>query len=343
MLDLPGYRVSAFFWSKSGDWFLIDPGLEASAFLGGVPRSATPLHLIVGSDGGFVRTDRRRSTSVPIDVALVCCHGGPGEDGTLQATLDLAHIPHAGPSAAGAALGMDKFAFGSVVENAGLPMLPRRLLSGTSSGIDFSGPYIVKPRFGGSSIGIEVVSDLSTAQALLKGSVHLAAGAVIEPYMPELFDLQIALRSWPKLELSAIERPLRSSISDGSGEILGYHDKYVGGEGMLSAPRELPASVVPEMQQTIIECAKTVAELHGLRGVARLDYLSDGASVWVNEINTIPGSLSRHLWVAPPIAFGQLLSDLIAEAQSRPARAFETAGADGTILQGASSIAAKLA
>ena len=87
---------------------------------------------------------------------------GPGEDGTLQAALDMAGVPYTGPAAAGAALCMDKLGFGSVALAAGLPTLPRTLvLPGSEApaweGVD--GPYIVKPRFGGSSIGIEVIND----------------------------------------------------------------------------------------------------------------------------------------------------------------------------------------
>jgi D-alanine-D-alanine ligase len=338
--------VHALFWSKSGDWHEVDAGLEASDFLGGTPKGSTQLQLVLGRDGGFVAADRRlgRARPLGLDVVLVCCHGGPGEDGSLQAALDLAGIRHAGPSVAGAALGMDKLAFGAVVASAGLPTLPRRLLRPEMTDVGFSGPYIVKPRFGGSSIGIEVVEDLSTAVALLKSSVHLSNGAIVEPYRPELFDLQVAVRSWPELQLSAIERPIRQPGSAGrEGEILGYRDKYSGGEGMVTAPRELPARISPELEDQIRNAARQLAPLSDLRGVTRIDFLSDGSGLWVNELNTIPGSLARYLWINPPVGFGELLTDLLGEAESRPSRPLLSTGADGSILQSASSIAAKLA
>ena len=145
------------------------------------------------------------------EAALVCCHGGPGEDGTLQAALDLAGVTYSGPSVAGAALGMDKLAFGSVVAADGLPTLPRSLLAPGSEPPPFGGPYILKPRFGGSSIGIDVVQDFPTALARLDVNHHLQSGAVLEPYRPELSDLQVAVRRWPSLEISAVERPIRSA------------------------------------------------------------------------------------------------------------------------------------
>jgi D-alanine-D-alanine ligase len=332
--------VHALYWSKTGEWFEVDPALEAEAFVEGVPRGATPLQFIAGSGGGFTDPGGRlgRSKAVPLDVAIVCCHGGPGEDGSLQAALDLAGISYTGPTVAGAALGMDKLAFGAMVSSAGLPSLPRALLSAVGPA-PFDGPYILKPRFGGSSIGIEVVEDYTTAQARLGANQHFHDGAVVEPYRPDLWDLQLAVRSWPELQLSAVERPIR--ISD-SSEILDYRDKYVAGEGMAGAPRELPAAISDELASGLRDAARQVAELAGLRGVARIDFLSDGNEFVVNEINTIPGSLARYLWVSPDVPFANLLADLVSEAQRRPTHRYSAAGADGTVLRSAGSIAGKL-
>lgn len=334
--------VRALYWSRTGAFFEVDPGLEAEAFVGGVPRGAEPVRLRIGAEGGFVGEGRLgRERRIPVDLAVVCCHGGPGEDGTLQASLDMAGIRYTGPTLAGAALGMDKLAFSGVMAAAGLPVLPRMLLEPDLASVPFSGPCIVKPRFGGSSIGVEVVADLDTARARLGANPHLAAGAVVEPYRPELVDLQVATRTFPSSQLSAVERPLRTRGS--SAEFLGYTDKYVGGEGMASAPRELPAALEPEVEASLRRMADTVTRLCGVRGVARIDFLSDGTELVVNEINTIPGSLARYLWVSPPVSFVQLLDDLLAEAQAHPTHHYTAAGADGTVLRGASTIAAKLA
>ncbi|HVX20267.1 MAG TPA: hypothetical protein VHB02_02855 [Acidimicrobiales bacterium] len=343
-----GDAPRAIYWTKAGDWYEVDPALEATAFVDGVPRGATPLRLAVGTGGGFVADGGRfgRARTQPVDVAVVCCHGAPGEDGTLQAVLDLAGIRYTGPSLPGAAIGMDKLAFGAVMAGAGLPTLPRVALEPGTAALGFDGPYIVKPRFGGSSIGIDVVADLPTALARLGANQHLRAGAVVEPYRADWFDLQIGVRSWPALQLSAVERPLRTPRAGGAAgepEILGYADKYVGGEGMASAPRELPAQIDPDLERRLREAAARVAGLASLRGVARIDFLSDGTDLVVNEINTIPGSLARYLWIDPVVPFGTFLADLIAEARQRPTHAYSAAGADGTVLRGASSIAAKLA
>ena len=343
-----GRSVEAIYWTKTADFYAVEPGLEAAAFADGVPHGARELRLVAASDarqrgflesrGGVVRKDKRLEISAIVN----CCHGGPGEDGTLQAALDLAGVAYTGPTAAGAALGMDKLAFGAAVAAAGLPSLPKVLLDpeGPCPAPEWGGPYIVKPRFGGSSIGIEVVDDWQTATAYVSNSVHLRRGAVIESYRPTSFDLNLALRTWPDLQLSAIERPLRS---EGSTEILGYRDKYLGGEGMVSAPRELPAQIPEQLERSLRDAAVKVAGLASARGVARLDFLVDGEDWFVNEINTIPGSLAKFLWVEPaPVPFPTLLSDMLTEATRRPAFRYDSTGADGTALRSATSIASKL-
>ncbi len=337
--------VHALFWSKTGDWFEVDPGLEAEAFVEGVPRGARPLHFTASSKGGFAEAGRLgRSRPLTVDAALLCCHGGPGEDGTLQGALDLAGVPYAGPTVAGAALGMDKLAFAALMAASGLPTLPRVAALPDGEPPRFAGPYIVKPRFGGSSIGIDVVQDWATVLARLSANPHLRFGAVVEPYRPDLFDLQVAVRSWPKLELSAIERPLRAEGGGaGEGHILDYRDKYVAGEGMAGARRELPARIPDEVGTALRDAASAVATVCGVRGMARVDFLSDGEQVLVNEVNTIPGSLARYLWVEPAVPFAVLLADLVDEAVNRPTHAYSAAGADGSVLRSAGSIAGKLA
>ena len=117
----------------------------------GVPRGATKLQLVAAPDGGFSESGGRlgRARQLDIESAVVCCHGGPGEDENLQAALDLAGIAYTGPSVAGASVGMDKLSFGALMADAGLPTLPRLLLTADSAAPSFDGPYILKPRFGG--------------------------------------------------------------------------------------------------------------------------------------------------------------------------------------------------
>lgn len=333
----------ALYWSKAGDWYVVPSAGEGSDFLEGLPPNARKVRFIAEPSGGFV-TEKKglfgKSEPLSIDAAVVCCHGGPGEDGSLQGALDMAGIPYTGPNVAAAVLGMDKLVFTATVAAAGLPVLPRAPLTQNITEAGFDGPYIVKPRFGGSSIGVEVVDNLETATGLLRSSPYLRAGAVIEPYKPESYDLNVAVRMFPEVQLSAIEKPVRSTGK--SSEILGYADKYVGGEGMVSAPRELPADIPSTTAESIRKMAIVVAERCDVRGIARIDFLADGVDLYVNEINTIPGSLSKHLFINPAIPFRTLLDDMVREATERPSRYWTAAGADGTALRSAGSIAGKL-
>ncbi|HVA53613.1 MAG TPA: hypothetical protein VNF05_08900 [Acidimicrobiales bacterium] len=341
-LDRADRTTQGIYWSKSGSFFAVANDVEAESFLDGVPKGSSELSLRLGSDGGFFTRGGRvaRERRLDLDAVVLATHGGPGEDGTLQGALDLAGLNYTGPTVAGAALGMDKWSFGSLMAQAGLSTLPRALLERDTASLSFEGPYILKPRFGGSSIGIDVVADLSTARARLSSNPHLVNGCVVEPYRDDLTDLQVALRTYPTLDLSAIERPLRRSSG---AEILNYRDKYVGGEGMVSAPRELPARLTVERGEEIARYAGRVAELCLVRGVARIDFLANDTELYVNEINTIPGSLAKYLFVDPPLAFATLLGDLLREARERPAHRYSAAGADGLVLRTAGSIAAKLA
>ena len=342
-----GREPVALYWSPTGSWHEVDPGLEASAFAEGVPRGSSEVELVGRPGVGFVRADRRRRP-VPVDVIVNCCHGGPGEDGGLPAALDLAGVAYTGPGQASAAICMDKLAFSGAVAGAGLPALPLWLLTSDApengAVADLAGgPLIVKPRFGGSSIGIEIVEDLATARALAGTSPLLRDGAVVQRYLTDIIDLNISVRTWPELRLSAVERPVR-----GDSTIYTYAQKYLtGGGGMATAPRELPATLPQPIEAALRAAAAEVARLVMARSVMRIDFLWDGsddpAGLWVNEINPIPGSLSWYFWSNEGDSLIGLLDDLIAEALDGPTRRFVTQGADGTALRSVGSIAAKLA
>jgi D-alanine-D-alanine ligase len=326
--------VHAVYWSKTGDWFDVDAKLEAADFADGVPRRSRELSFVATPGQGLVL----KRKPLDIDVVLIACHGGPGEDGTLQGLLDLAGLRYTGAGQAASALGMDKLAFGAAMAAAGLPTLPRAIVSsGEEPAPDFTGPYIVKPRFGGSSIGIELAEDWPTVLALKRGSSFFDQGAVVEPFLVGSRDLQVAVRTYPKWELSAIEAPAR--VADG---IYSYDQKYLAWGGEVSEGRELPATLDPGVEKQISSLSARVTETAGLRGIARIDYLERDGEVVVNEVNTIPGSMAAYLWIDPPISREQLFRDMVDEARSGPVRRFSVAGSDGTALRSAGTIASKL-
>lgn len=335
-LSKSGREPFAIYWSKSGTWHLVSVDSEAADFVDGPPKKARELTLEVSPSGGFVLKKRR----LEISVIANCCHGGPGEDGTLQGLLDVCGYRYTGPNAASAPIGMDKFAFGAIVEVAGLPSLPRvAAIGGLNGELPFDAPFIIKPRFGGSSIGIEIVEDLETADVIVRTSVHMREGAVIEPYIADSSDLSIAIRTWPAIALSAIERPTRGDSFTG---LFDYSDKYLSGRGLAGAARELPASLSPEAEAEVRHAAEAVSKVLPVRSMHRLDFIERSGEIWVNEINTIPGAMAGYLWVDPPVSFEQIVNDMIDEAESWQPKGFLTAGSDGKLLRSSGSIAGKL-
>ena len=326
--------IEAIYWSKSGEWYSVDPALEASDFVEGAPRKSREVTFVAAPGQGFVAKKK------PLDLGavLIACHGGPGEDGTLQGLFDLVGLRYTGPGQAASALGMDKLAFGAAMSAAGLPTLARTLVqTGEEVKPPFDGPYIVKPRFGGSSIGIEVAEDWATVLALKASSRFFDQGAVVEPFLAGSRDLQVAVRTYPAWEMSAIEAPARS----GDG-IYSYDQKYLAWGGEVSGGRELPASVDDSTAKGITDLSRRITDVAGLRGIARIDFLAKDGELFVNEVNTIPGSMAVYLWIDPPVERAQLFRDMLEEAAQGRTRVFSTAGSDGTALRSAGTIASKL-
>jgi D-alanine-D-alanine ligase len=351
-LSRGGQEPIALYWTESGEWFRVSASLEAPDFLDGVPARAEPVSLELGGrEPGFyeARSFGRRGR-IELSAAVICCHGGPGEDGRLQGMLDLAGVAYTGPGAACAALTMDKLAFGGMCESAGLPVLPRVTWSHSSPEPSFPGPYIVKPRFGGSSIGVELVADLQTARDLAQNSAYLRRGAVLEQYRQGAEDIYIAIRTHPDLQFSLVERPRPRADGVGDPQIYGYRQKYLEQQAAAeNTASEIPARLPDDVSKSARVMAEEIAHLTRLTGAARLDFLRDGSQLWVNELNSIPGALAFRLWSESGVSHQQLLSDMLAEATApRPTiRDVDPADREAAerkrlTLQNASQIARKL-
>ncbi|WP_165067171.1 D-alanine--D-alanine ligase family protein [Marisediminicola senii] len=365
VLTAAGESVIPIYWAPSGEWFQPPLGTEAKDYLEGPSSSWTPLIVRVSGGAGIFVKKRFGTEELEISAALLCLHGGIGEGGGAAALFSLLGIPATGSSLYAGAVAMDKLAFGALMHHAGIASLPRELVSMTAEP-SFPGPYIVKPRFGGSSIGIEIVDDLAAARAVSKASAHLRAGAVVEPYRPELVDLNIGFRTHPVFETTQLERPIRggrtaaaggagaagTATGDPAGKprtgVYSYAEKYLSGgagsdAGLSSAPREFPAVVADGIAETARQLATRTAEATGLTGVVRVDLLLDEATgeLFVNEVNSIPGAMSLYLW-APQAAAATVLTDALVEARDArvvgPAAGF---GA-GAALRAAGGIAGKL-
>lgn len=333
-----GTDTSLLYWTKQARFECAPADAEAKDFAGPDREGFSAVEFTI--PGGFAERGRRRNRPLDIDVVLNCCHGGPGEDGGLDSLLRLAGMRVTGPNARSCALSMDKLATTAVADAIGIETIPSVPFEpGAEFAAPFGPPWAVKPRFGGSSIGVEVgIGDAATIKALSKGT-SARSGLVVQPYLEGWVDLNIAVRTYPRLQVSAIERPLSDGVYD-------YATKYLSGaEGMESAPRELPAELPSGISATIEDAARDLALAMQISGAPRVDFLWDGdGRVLLNEINPIPGAFGLYLWSAVGVDRVTLLTDLLAEAEKQPVHpgSWNTTS-DGAALRSATDIATKLA
>lgn len=267
------------------------------------------------------------------DVALPVVHGTNTEDGTLMGFLEMLGVPYASCDVTSSALGMDKYKMKAVLRQAGLPVLDALLFSGREVAADtaaavsriesaFPYPVIVKPVNLGSSVGISKAGDRDALGRALDLALSFSAEVLIERAVVPLRELNCAvLGDRNTARASVCEEP------SGCDEILSYQDKYLrGGKqagaksgGMASLGRRCPADIPEELAARVQELAVRTFQALGCSGCSRIDFLNnpDTGELFVNEINTIPGSLAFYLWEAAGTPFTALLDEMIALAFKR--------------------------
>ena len=185
----------------------------------------------------------------------------------------------------------------------------------------FSYPVIVKPINLGSSVGISKAADREELEEALTLAFTFARKVLVEPAIQQLQEINCAvLGDELEAEASECEEPLNAE------DILTYEDKYIGGgkskggsKGMASLSRAIPAHISPERREEIRQMAVKGLQCLGCSGVARIDFMIDRETdrVYLNEINTIPGSLAFYLWEPLGLKYTQLLERMIQLALKR--------------------------
>ena len=266
-----------------------------------------------------------------LDLAFPVVHGTNVEDGALQGYFRTLGLPFAGPDVEGSAVGMDKYAQKLLYAAAGLPVLPAlRLRAGDdraeqlariSAKLPF--PLIVKPLDLGSSVDIRLVKSESELPEALDEAFSFSPRALAEKAVRPLRELNCAvLGDAEEAEASEVEEPVMGD------EILSYRDKYEGGakggkasggKGMSGLSRLLPAPISPELREEVRSLAVRAFRALDLSGVARIDFLLNGETgeLFINEANTIPGSLSFYLWEPLGLGYTALLDRLVSLALKR--------------------------
>ena len=257
-----------------------------------------------------------------IDIAFPVVHGTNVEDGTLQGFFETIGIPYVGCNVLSSALGMDKFAMKAVFEKNNIPVLPcvclgeKEYSENSSMFIDeiennITYPVIIKPINLGSSIGISKANNRNELQESIEMAFDFSNRIIAERAIKNLKEINCSVvGDFEQAEASACEEPI--NVDD----ILSFQDKYLESgntKGMTSLKRKLPAEISPEIELLIKGLAVKAFKSLNCNGVSRIDFLIDNDTndVWVNEINTIPGSLSFYLWEAVGVSFPDLTEKLI--------------------------------
>ncbi len=263
------------------------------------------------------------------DVVIPVLHGSNGEDGIFEGVLETIGIPYAGCSTLASANGMDKITMKMILQASGIPVVDYlwftdrqwfekrdELIADIEKKLGY--PVIVKPANLGSSVGIGRAHDRDDLIDKINTAEQYSSRIIVEHMVDNLQEINCSvLGDCDDYQTSVLEEPIKS------GEILSYTDKYMGGSkgktGMQSAQKRIPADL-PESETALIKdlAGKTFAVL-SCHGVSRVDMIidRDNRNIYVNEINTIPGSLSFYLWEASGIKFDKLMERLVSLALKR--------------------------
>lgn len=259
-----------------------------------------------------------------LDVAVPVLHGTNMEDGKFEGVLETIGIPYAGCDTLASANGMDKITMKMILRSEGIPVVDYvwftdREWTADSDAIikkveDTLGyPVIVKPADLGSSIGIGAAHDRNQLVERLNNAARFSSRLIVEHMVEALREINCSvLGDADEYETSVLEEPIKAD------EILSYGDKYFGG-GMHAAQKRIPAQLPDNVAKECRRLAGETFRVLSCHGVSRVDLIMDDASgkVYVNEINTIPGSLSYYLWEAGGLSFEALMDRLVRLALKR--------------------------
>lgn len=328
-MDKEKYSITPIYITKTGKWYSGEALLNVDNY-----RDTKKLLDMceevymrpIYGDNNLYRTKKglfKKEIVTKLDVILPALHGTNCEDGTFQGIMEFCGIPYTGCNTLASANGMDKITMKMILKECGIPVVDYSWFSdkewddkkaATIEKIEnhLGYPVIVKPANSGSSVGIRAAHNREELLEAVDYAISFTSRIIIEKYVQKLKEVNCAvLGNYYDCEASVCEVPVRS------GEILSYQDKYMNGgkqsQGMQSTVREIPANL-PEASTDFIR--KTACETFralDCDGVARIDFIIDEATgeIFVNEINTIPGSLSFYLWEYSENNFDKLIDRLI--------------------------------
>ena len=271
-----------------------------------------------------------------LDVVIPVLHGSNVEDGIFEGVLQTIGIPYAGCDVLASANGMDKITMKMILASCDIPVVDYvwftdkqwfaqrdELIAKIEGKLGY--PVIVKPANLGSSVGIGCAHDREQLIEKIDNAEQYSSRIVVEYMVKDLQEINCSvLGDCDDYQMSVLEQPLTSQ------DILTYTDKYMGGtksaQGMAASAKKFPADL-PECETKRIQyLAGETFRVLSCHGVSRVDVMIEGASqpdetgcrkIYVNEINTIPGSLSFYLWEGTGISFEEEMEKLVQLAIKR--------------------------
>ena len=306
-LALDGEEIYPIYIDFDGRWWFVKNYSNLSSYGDIKKLKVKPAHLVAGQK--YLMVGRKK---VQIDCAVLCLHGAYGEDGCIQGALSLSFIPYTGSGVLGSALGLDKAYCKLAFAQNGLPVVDyftvgknewkseRKAVEISAQNLGY--PLVVKPRNLGSSIGVSVANNHEELGSALDLAFNWDSGAVVEKRVENLTEYNCAvIFDGKNYEPSEIEKPLALD------EILSFADKYERGGFKGVGGRQFPALIDEELKLKIQNYAIAACKSVMAEGIVRVDFLFNGQDLFVNEINTIPGSLALYLF--PRYHYGELTGE----------------------------------
>lgn len=340
-----GHRVLPIYLTKDGEWYAGDTLHNLRLFTdpAGDPTTAAGVHRVSLSPDRSIRqllihprTRQglfRKAPELWADVFFPCLHGSFGEDGSLQGLFELADVPYVGCGVAASAIAMDKALTKIICRNAGIPVLDWLVVARAEWQANVeaalrhieafcSYPVIIKPVCLGSSIGVKRCDDPTSLREAIAAALILDERVIIETALSNFIEINCAVMGPPE-QVSVCEQPMTHEA------ILSFDAKYKRGgkglkqannpSGMAALERLIPAPISEELAQRVQRYAVQAFRAMGAAGTSRIDFLyrPEDEALYLNEPNSIPGSLAFYLWEASGIPFDALVERLMAIALER--------------------------
>ncbi|MBP3268377.1 MAG: D-alanine--D-alanine ligase [Ruminococcus sp.] len=338
------YNIIPVYMTKKSEFYTSEKMLDINSFKDIPALLAESTECVFVRSEGKVQLVRQKIKKFgsnlisDVDIAFPIVHGTNVEDGALQGYLQTLDLPYVGCDVLASAVGMDKYVMKILLKEAGFPVLDCcRFSSYEIDDMDnmiaqveakFGYPVIVKPINLGSSVGISKAKDRDSLINSIEEAFQFADRILVEPAVVQLKEINCSVvGDSEEAEASVCEEPVQAS----SDEILSYDQKYKGdggkngsksgggSKGMATLKRKIPAEITPEQDEFIRKTAVDAFRYLGCNGVTRIDFMIDMATdkVYINEINTIPGSLAFYLWEPKGVKYPELLERLIQLALKR--------------------------